>query len=84
LGSSTRTQGPSRLSRGSPRIPLAGFAYHPDGRRLATFGEKSTTARLIDPARGEVRSHAFETSFSSIAWRPDGRLLALGGGDQRI
>jgi WD40 repeat protein len=74
------------LQARSPVAPdsLAGFAYHPDGRRLATFGTKSTTARVIDPERGEVWSHRFEAPFSSIAWRPDGRLLALGGDDQRI
>jgi WD40 repeat protein len=74
------------LEAKSPVAPdsLFGFAFHPDGRRLATIGMESTTARLIDPERGEVWSHHFETNFSSIAWRPDGRLLALGGDDQRI
>jgi WD40 repeat protein len=62
-----------------------GLAYHPDGRRLATIGEQSTTVRVIDPASGEqLWSHDFDTAFGALAWRPDGRLLALGGDDQQI
>ena len=44
---------------------LAGFAFHPDGRRLATFGMQSTTVRLIDTLSGTEPSRTQRANISA-------------------
>jgi WD40 repeat protein len=56
---------------------IQGFALSPDGKTLAT-GD-ATFVRLIDVAEGrEVRRLKGSDVFSSVAFSPDGRLLASG------
>src|SRR6185312_6707017 len=69
------------LIRVSPS-PVIAVSYSPDGRRLAAVGTDRTVRiwdlrfdeppiRLVDEGEG----------FSSVAYRPDGRMVATGGGD---
>jgi WD40 repeat protein len=60
----------------------ASVAFHPAGDRLA-FGTANGTFGLLDLNTGKsgktVKAH--EGAIVSLAWRPDGRLLATSGGD---
>jgi WD40 repeat protein len=60
------------------------LAFSPDGKRLATASHDGT-CKIWDPDDWkEVRTLPGNgTLFSSVAWSPDGRLLA-GGGDGQV
>jgi WD40 repeat protein len=70
-----------RLLRGGEG-PMIAVAYSPDGLRLAAVGT-DRTARLWDLAtdRPPIVLDAWDEGFASLAYRPDGRMLATGGGD---
>jgi serine/threonine protein kinase/WD40 repeat protein len=67
------------------RLPhaAAGAAFHPDGRYLGITTE--TVALVVDRETGEeVARYPHPAETVGIAWRGDGRLLAVGCGDHRL
>ena len=64
------------------RGPMIAVSYSPDGLRLAAVGT-DRTARLWDLRSGgdPVRISDHSEGFSSLAYRPDRRMVATGGGD---
>ena len=64
---------------------VAGVAFHPDGRRLATAGT-DRTVRLWDSVTGqEIRSLLGHTDqVLCVAFSPDGQKLASSGSDQTV
>ena len=75
---------PSRLARtlAGHTSAIAGVAFSPDGRLLATASSDGT-ARVWDPATGEylrtLTGHA--SRVLGVAFSPDGRLLAAASDD---
>ncbi|HEY2761166.1 MAG TPA: WD40 repeat domain-containing protein [Pirellulales bacterium] len=68
---------------------VSALVFRPDGKVLATAGEADGMIRLWDPANGnlirEWNSEPAKDSAESLAWSPDGKLLASGhwpGSDQ--
>ena len=59
------------------------MAFSPDGRLLATAG-RDNTARLRDPATGELLRTltGHDSAVRGVAFSPDGRLLATAGRDK--
>jgi WD40 repeat protein/basic membrane lipoprotein Med (substrate-binding protein (PBP1-ABC) superfamily) len=74
----------SRLLAGYKRY-LNTFAYHPDGKRLATAGEDAVV-RLWDLTTGEERYNwsAHPTRVTALAFSPDGSHLATAGDDYKV
>ena len=76
---------PSRLARTltGHTSAIAGVAFSPDGRLLATASSDGT-ARVWDPATGEhMRTLTGHTSaIYGVAFSPDGRLLATASWDE--
>ena len=67
--------------------PVAGsppFAFSPDGTTLASAG-RAGAVRLLDPATGTPRSElpGHGGVLTAMAYRPDGRVLAIAGSDRR-
>jgi WD40 repeat protein len=67
-------------------IPIAGgveeMACSPDGRQCVVSGLGTGTTRWVDLATGEaVEMEGKYGSANAIAWSPDGRWIAFGGGE---
>ncbi len=87
-----RVDGPIRLydlASGLPPRELppgrrgAQLAFHPDGRRFAVCCDASVEIRNLDT--GKVVAHLGHPAIAcNLAWRPDGKTLAVGCHDGRI
>jgi WD40 repeat protein len=62
------------------------LAFSPDGKTLATPGEKAGTIWLWDIATGQTRRklEGAGGEVSSLAFAPDGKVLASAGGDKTV
>jgi WD40 repeat protein len=70
-----------RLGSGLPRVSLS---FDAEGRRLAVTDYNGRSLRVFDVVGGEETSQPLEAAPWPVAWRWDGRLLAVGCDDQRI
>jgi len=70
---------PSGQKRKSLGPPVGRLRFHPDGRRIAVAHRATVSLRDLDGGN-EVRSfrHPPDTEVYTLAWRDDGRLLAVG------
>lgn len=71
---------PARRLPGAARVPIAGLAFAPDGRSLATIDQSGSVAiRRAD--EGWITAHLLEVGgrAEAFAFSPDGRALAIGG-----
>jgi WD40 repeat protein len=75
-----------RTLAAAPETAIA-LGYHPDGRRLAVVGT-DRTARVWDfgagPDPDPLRLFARNENLACLAFRPDGKILAAGGGDPPV
>jgi WD40 repeat protein len=63
--------------------PVGAVAFHPHGHTLASGGDH--TARLWDPATGRtIVTLAQDSGVASVAFNPDGDILAVGNGDGTV
>jgi WD40 repeat protein/serine/threonine protein kinase len=67
------------------RGPVRRVAFSPDGQRLASASTSDGTVRLWEVATGqELLTFKDHPGAGSIAFSPQGQLLASGGSDKRI
>ena len=61
-------------------VPIAALAFSPDGSQLAASGYHEVT--LWEPTTGKLarRVKNLPQRIQALAWHPDGRWLAVGGG----
>ena len=61
-------------------VPIAALAFSPDGKQLAASGYHEVT--LWEPATGKLlgRVQNLPQRIQALAWHPQGRWLAVGGG----
>jgi WD40 repeat protein len=78
---------PLRAQPTGSRIAVNTVAFSPDGKLMATYAE-SGLVRLWDPAAGRLvrqfQSGAPANFAEGMAFSPDGRLLAVADGDDRL
>src|SRR5262249_34147091 len=61
------------------------FAVHPDGARLAIAGNRGQEVQVRDTASGDLlQKMSTPEGALSVAWHPDGVLLAVGCVDRTI
>ena len=69
-------------------VPIQAVAFSPDGGTLglAELSEKPGDVVLVDPGTGAIRTRltAHPLGTHSLAFSPDGRMLATAGGDRCI
>jgi WD40 repeat protein len=75
------TTGDARIL-GEHQASLRGVAYSPDGRWLATAGDD--VARLWDAVTGRPVRELPVKNVVRVAFAPDSRTVATGGGDRRV
>src|SRR5262249_52546795 len=64
----------------NPVRPFYGFALHPQGRRIAIAHDSYVSIRDLETDKTAMQlRHPFAPW--SLAWRPDGRVLAVAGSD---
>lgn len=89
-GKTTAVQEPANhwsMQRIGERVPggideyTYGLALSPDGRRIATLGER---LRIWDAASGEPIGTPRNIAGQSLAWSPDGSTIAVGTIDGRV
>jgi serine/threonine protein kinase/WD40 repeat protein/tetratricopeptide (TPR) repeat protein len=75
---------PSRKGRGP--CPAQDLAFGPDGARIAIiYHKEQPSCRIIETASGNlVRSILLPTTAESVAWSPDGTILATPCHDLKI
>jgi WD40 repeat protein len=70
----------TRLLRGGSN-PMIGVAYSPDGHHLASAGtDRAVRVWDLESGQEPIRLVDHREGFSSLAYRPDGQMLATGGG----
>jgi DNA-binding beta-propeller fold protein YncE len=75
-----RVPHPNPPARYAQPVPVAALAFSPDGKQLAASGYHEVT--IWDPATGKLlrRVKNLPQRIQAIAWHPEGRWLAVGGG----
>ncbi len=71
-----------RILKGRAGSRIRDLAFSPDGATLATVAGKGMTVTLWDAARGKRRGRLRGPDYwlGCLAFAPDGRRLAAGGG----
>src|SRR5262249_34866772 len=65
-------------------FPAVRVAFRPDGKQLAVSSLKSFEIRILDVETGKrLQTLPHPAEHHSLAWAPDGRLLAAGCADKK-